>query len=130
MTPLTNETSLPLEAGYVYLSLARHLLSVYSSLRHEKAGEGDNRIDRAKTKKPRRNRSARSDDAGVHMAKVNEGDPATYDCLVRTTRDSNVEGRGQQLPSNYSNWRCAYGQAFRDEVRLRAGIHAIPVRPD
>lgn len=80
--------------------------------------------------KPRRNRSVRSDDAGAHMAKVNEGDPATYDCLVRTTRHSTVEGRGQQLPSNYSDWRCAYGQAFRDEVRLRAGIHAIPVRPD
>ncbi|KAG0771616.1 hypothetical protein G6F22_016329 [Rhizopus arrhizus] len=34
------------------------------------------------------------------MAKVNEGDPATCDCLVRTTRHSTVEGRGQQLPSN------------------------------
>lgn len=91
--------------------------------RHRPGGEGGN-------EKPRRNRSVRGDATGACMAKVNKGDPATYDCLVRTTRYSTVEGRGQQLPSNYSDWRCAYGQAFRDEVRLRAGIHAIPVRPD
>ena len=83
--------------------------------------------------RPKKNPGANPPARGVTRGSYGEGERGRPRHLRLSCEDNSTfyrRGSWATTALQFSNWRCAYGQAFRGEVRLRAGIHAIPVRPD